>query len=80
MVKPLFPLFAVLVAVPCAAKELSEADFIGEVPVVLTASRLAQPIQDAPNAISVIDRVAASPDWWAPSEAITPASMRPHEG
>jgi len=35
---------------------LSEADFLAELPVVLTSSRLAQSTQDAPNAISVIDR------------------------
>jgi len=47
---------AALLIGPCAAKELSETDFLGELPVVLTSSRLAQPTQDAPNAISVIDR------------------------
>ena len=57
MVKSAYPLvIAVALAGPSAAKELSEADFLGELPVVLTASRLAQPAQDAPNAISVIDR------------------------
>lgn len=56
MVKPFFSLLGLLVALPGVAKELSEVDFLAELPVVLTASRLAQPIQDAPNAISVIDR------------------------
>jgi len=57
MVRAINPLLiALLLAEPCVAKELSEADFLGELPVVLTASRLAQPTQDAPNAISVIDR------------------------
>lgn len=39
-----------------AAHELSEADFLTDFPTVLTASRLDQPIMDAPNAITVIDR------------------------
>lgn len=39
-----------------AAQELSEADFLVDLPTVLTASRLAQPLMDAPNAITVIDR------------------------
>lgn len=38
------------------AKELSEVDFLAELPTVLTASRLAQPAMDAPNAVTVIDR------------------------
>ncbi len=41
---------------PGLAKELSEADFLAELPTVLTASRLAQPAMDAPNAVTVIDR------------------------
>lgn len=35
---------------------LSEQDFFGEVPMVLTVSRLNQPISDAPAAVTVIDR------------------------
>lgn len=46
-----------LLMVPAqAAFELSEADFLAEMPTVLTASRLSQPLMDAPNAITVIDR------------------------
>jgi iron complex outermembrane receptor protein len=56
MVKRWIPLLAALSASSCLAKELSESDFLREMPVVLTPSRLAQPIQDAPNAITVIDR------------------------
>ena len=37
-------------------KELSEEAFIGEVPVVLTASRLAQPISETPAAVTIINR------------------------
>ena len=48
---------ALLLAPPAqAAVELSEADFLAEMPTVLSASRLAQPVMDAPNAITVIDR------------------------
>lgn len=35
---------------------LSEMDYLGEMPVVLTVSRLAQPIAEAPGAVTVIDR------------------------
>lgn len=49
-------LIAAALAAPCAADELSEADFLVDLPVVLTSSRLAQSTQDAPNAISVVDR------------------------
>lgn len=41
---------------PAPARELSEADFLAELPTVLSASRLAQPLMDAPNSITVIDR------------------------
>ncbi len=34
----------------------TEKDFLADVPVVLTASRLGQPASEAPNAITVIDR------------------------
>lgn len=33
MVKPFFPLLGLLVSLPCAAKELSEVDFLAEMPV-----------------------------------------------
>jgi len=45
-----------LLALPGRARELSEADFLADLPPVLTASRLAQPLMDAPNSITVIDR------------------------
>lgn len=35
---------------------LSEQDFFAEVPIVLSVSRLAQPVSDAPSAVTVIDR------------------------
>ena len=37
------------------AQELSETDFLADLPTVLTASRLSQPLLDAPNSITVID-------------------------
>ena len=49
----------------CAAAEevtqahsvaLTEADFLGEIPTVLFASRLSQPLAEAPAAVTVIDR------------------------
>jgi iron complex outermembrane recepter protein len=48
----------VLAFVPSAyaASDLSEADFLAEIPTVLTASRLSQPLMDAPNSTTVIDR------------------------
>lgn len=45
-----------LCATPGIAKELSETDFFNEWPSVLTASRIEQPVMDAPNAVTVIDR------------------------
>jgi iron complex outermembrane recepter protein len=38
------------------ANNLSEDDYFGEVPKVLTVSRLSQPISDAPSAVTIIDR------------------------
>lgn len=39
-----------------SASGLSEADFLDELPVVLSATRLRQPLSEAPAAITVIDR------------------------
>ena len=39
-----------------AAAEVTESDFFDEMPVVLSASRLSQPISEAPAAVTVIDR------------------------
>ena len=36
--------------------EASERDFLDELPVVLSASRLVQPLADAPGAVTIIDR------------------------
>src|SRR5574340_14720 len=45
-----------------AAEYPSEQDYFQELPVVLSASRLSQPISETPNAMTVIDRgmIAAS--------------------
>lgn len=48
---------ALLSALPArAAFDLSEADFLADLPTVLTSSRLAQPLMDAPNSTNVISR------------------------
>ena len=58
----LFLLSSSLYFVPAFAIEsngdsaLSEEDFLADIPVVLTATRLAQPITEAPAAITIIDR------------------------
>lgn len=39
-----------------ASDNLSEDDYMGDVPKVLTVSRLSQSLADAPSAITVIDR------------------------
>jgi len=39
-----------------ASNEVSELDYYQELPVVLSASRLSQPLSEAPNAMTVIDR------------------------
>jgi len=40
----------------CQGAELSEMDFLSGGTTVLTASRLAQPVMDVPNAVTIIDR------------------------
>ena len=40
----------------CAAGYPSEKDYLQEIPVGLSASRLSQPVSETPNAITVIDR------------------------
>lgn len=39
-----------------AAEHVSEKDYFGELPVVLSVSRLAQPLNEVPGAVTVIDR------------------------
>ncbi|MBY0378098.1 MAG: TonB-dependent receptor plug domain-containing protein, partial [Gammaproteobacteria bacterium] len=46
----------VLAAEEKPVNEVSEDDYMGEVPRVLTVSRLSQSIADAPSAVTVIDR------------------------
>lgn len=43
-------------ALPAHAGTLTESDFFAELPVVLSASRLAQPLARAPAAVTVIDQ------------------------
>lgn len=39
-----------------AASAVSERDFLGEVPIVLSVSRLAQPLDETPGAVTILDR------------------------
>jgi iron complex outermembrane receptor protein len=45
-------------AVCYAGDDVSEQSFLQDFPVVLSASRLSQPISETPNAVTVIDRAA----------------------
>lgn len=47
-----------IASLDCLAEtnNLSEKDYFQELPVVLSASRLSQPLSEAPNAVTVIDR------------------------
>jgi iron complex outermembrane recepter protein len=60
MKKQLFTLFTVffanLASSQTSASALSERDYLGDVPVVLSVSRLAQPVDEAPGAVTVLDR------------------------
>lgn len=44
------------VLAPLGARAVSEADFLGEMPVVLSPSRLSQPLANSPSSVTVIDR------------------------
>jgi iron complex outermembrane receptor protein len=50
------PFFALLTQGVWAADNASEQDYLQEFPIVLSASRLSQPLSEAPNAMTVIDR------------------------
>ncbi|WP_172599998.1 TonB-dependent receptor plug domain-containing protein [Sulfuricystis multivorans] len=52
----LVTLSALLLVSRAAATELSENDYFGELPTVLTVSRLAQPLNETPGAVTVIER------------------------
>lgn len=53
-----FLLACIALPTPCQAETMlpDEADFFSAQPIVLSASRLAQPLSEAPAAVSVIDR------------------------
>lgn len=56
---PLMLLAGIACAAPAgsaAPVALSERDYLEELPVVLTVSRMAQPLSDTPGAVTVIDR------------------------
>ncbi|KAF0166645.1 MAG: iron complex outermembrane recepter protein [Rhodocyclaceae bacterium] len=50
------PFLLALLIAPAAAQEVSEKDYFGDLPVVLSVSRLAQPLDETPGAVTVIDR------------------------
>ncbi|PQA78770.1 TonB-dependent receptor [Rhodoferax sp. TS-BS-61-7] len=62
MSSKLLPLLLTLACVTARAQSgssasaVSERDFLGEVPVVLSVSRLAQPLDEAPGAVTILDR------------------------
>jgi iron complex outermembrane recepter protein len=60
MKKQLITLFAItsasLVWSQTDTGALSERDYLGEVPLVLSVSRLSQPLDEAPGAVTVLDR------------------------
>ncbi|OHC67274.1 MAG: hypothetical protein A3H93_14810 [Rhodocyclales bacterium RIFCSPLOWO2_02_FULL_63_24] len=43
-------------SVGVCAQEVSEQDYFGDLPVVLSVSRLAQPLSEVPGAVTIIDR------------------------
>ncbi len=45
-----------MLAMPAHAATLTESDFLAELPVVLSASRLSQPLAQAPAAVTIIDQ------------------------
>lgn len=46
----------VLLASPAAGQGISEQDYLGDLPIVLTVSRLAQPLNEVPGSVTIIDR------------------------
>ncbi|MFP5410399.1 MAG: TonB-dependent receptor plug domain-containing protein [Gammaproteobacteria bacterium] len=52
----LWALAGALASAAPARAQLTEADFLDDLPVVLSASRLSQPVHEAPVAVTVIDR------------------------
>ncbi len=45
-----------VLALPAQAATLTESDFLAELPVVLTVSKMTQPLADSPAAVTVIDQ------------------------
>lgn len=50
------PLVLAFLGGPAMAQQVSEKDYFDELPVVLSVSRLAQPLRDVPGSVTVIDR------------------------
>jgi iron complex outermembrane receptor protein len=54
---PIFiPVFGLIMQSVWAADNVNEQDYLQEFPIVLSASRLSQPLPDAPNAMTVLNR------------------------
>ena len=49
------PVLLALLAMPATAQEVSEHDYFSDLPVVLSVSRLAQPLNEVPGAVTIID-------------------------
>ena len=50
-------IISIFLAIPVSAQDiLTEQEMLGEIPMVISASRLAQPITEAPAAITIIDQ------------------------
>ncbi len=47
---------AFVLAMPAQAATLTETDFLADLPVVLTVSKMAQPLQDSPASVTIIDQ------------------------
>lgn len=62
MPSKLLPALLILVSATAQAQSgtgasaVSERDFLGDIPVVLSVSRLAQPLDEAPGAVTILDR------------------------
>lgn len=52
----LLPVVCLVGFAPCHADDVSEQGYLQDMPIVLSASRLRQPISETPNAVTVIDR------------------------
>ena len=52
----LLPFSLAQAQIGAAASAVSERDFLGDVPIVLSVSRLAQPLDETPGAVTILDK------------------------